>query len=75
MMANPWADADVFMKNYIKFYRARVESLIHRLTNHGLCETAFRGSYNMLVALHDIAVTTTALETKLEFELDNKAML
>ena len=35
---------------------------------------AFRGSYNMLVALHDIAVITTALEIKLEFELDNKAM-
>ena len=28
----------------------------------------------MLVALHDIAVITTALEIKLEFELDNKAM-
>ena len=28
----------------------------------------------MLVALHGIAVITTALEIKLEFELDNKAM-
>ena len=71
---NPWTDADVFMKNFIAFYRARVESVIHRLKNHGWCETAFRGSYSMLVALHDIAVITTALEIKLEFELDNKAM-
>ena len=62
------------MKNFIAFYRARVESVIHRLKNHGWCETAFRGSYSMLVALHDIAVITTALEIKLEFELDNKAM-
>ena len=28
----------------------------------------------MLVALHDIAVITTAPEIKLEFELDNKAV-
>ena len=76
MLANPWTDADVFMKNFIAFYRTLVESVIHRLKNHGWCETAFRirGSYSMLVALHDIAVITTALEIKLEFELDNKAM-
>jgi len=75
MLASPWTGADVFMKNSIAFYRARVASVIHRLKNHGWCETAFRGSYNMFVALHDIAVITTSLEIKLEFELDNKAMV
>jgi hypothetical protein len=44
MLANPWTDANVFMKNFISFYRARVESVIHRLKNHGWCETAFRGA-------------------------------
>ena len=40
-----------------------------------MLHTRTTGVNNMLVVLHDIAVITTALENKLEFELDRKAML
>ena len=62
------------MNNFIAFYRARVESVIHRIKNHGWCETAFRGTYEMFVALHDIAVLMTTLEIRLDFEIDNTVM-
>ena len=69
-----WSEADEFMKSLISFYRARVENVINRVKNHGWCEAEFRGTYCMFVALHDIAVIATALEIRLDFELDQKVM-
>ena len=69
-----WTPVDDFLKEFIAFYRARVESVIHRVKNHGWCKTEFRGSFEMLNTLNNIAVLVTALEIRLDFELDDKFM-
>ena len=70
-----WTEVDDFMKEFIAFYRGRVENIIHRIKNHMWCQTAFRGSFEMLTSLNNIAVLGTALEIRLDFEIDDKISL
>ena len=72
MHAHIWTAGDEFLNNLIAFYRARVERVIARIKNHAWCECDFRGSYEKLCMLYDIAVIGTALEIRMEFELDSK---
>ena len=72
--AMPWTQLDEFERNLISHYRARIETVIHRIKSHDWCGRIFRGSYEVLSALYNITMLGTALEIKNEFLIDNKVM-
>ena len=63
-----WTMRDAMWNTLISHYRARVETVIHRLKNHGWMDSTFRGSFTTLVTLNEITVVFTALEIRREIE-------
>ena len=70
----PWTQQDEYTKNLIAHYRARVESVIHRIKRGAWSKAIFRGNKDLFDALFHTAVYMTALKIKNEFELDGKLM-
>ena len=69
-----WMEADEFFRQLIAFYRGRAENVISRIKCHGWCEGVFRGSFELLMNLWDIAVILLAQEMREDFRVDGFLM-
>ena len=63
-----------FWTNLIGHYRGRCENIINRVKSHAWTDGPFRGRFETMCQYNEISVVMTALELKMDFELDDKVM-
>lgn len=66
--------ASEFWTNLIGHYRGRCENIINRVKAFAWTDGPFRGTVETMSLYHEIAVVMTALELKMDFELEQKVM-